>query len=404
MTGVMAGIRILEVAEQTFVPVAAAVLADWGADVIKVEHVERGDAMRGLVITGRQSLERTVHVLLEHSNRGKRSIALDLSTPEGQEIIYRLAETADVFLTNKAPGVRQRLRIDVDDIRAHNPRIVYVRGSAWGANGPEADRGGYDMLGFWVRSGAALSSQERGADRIPMMPGPAYGDSIGGMNIAGGIAAALLHRERTGESPVVDVSLLGSGVWAMGPAISLSHQTGQPWGPLEPGGVAHPLSHTYRCGDGRFLTMNTLQGQAYWAEFCTLMGLEELIDDPRFATQQAMIENGRAGADRVAEVFASAPFAQWQEKLSKFSGQWAPVLDSVSITEDEQVRANGYLVEQEVAGGETYMLATAPVQFDGEVPKPARAPGFNEHGDAILEELGLDWERIVELKVNGVVA
>jgi crotonobetainyl-CoA:carnitine CoA-transferase CaiB-like acyl-CoA transferase len=117
-----------------------------------------------------------------------------------------------------------------------------------------------------------------------------------------------------------------------------------------------------------------------------------------------MTENSREGAARIAEVFASAPFAEWEQKLSKFSGQWAPVLDSVSIMEDEQVRANGYLVEQEIEGGETYMLATAPVQFDGEVPKPARAPGFNEHGDAILEELGLDWDRIVELKVNGVVA
>jgi crotonobetainyl-CoA:carnitine CoA-transferase CaiB-like acyl-CoA transferase len=403
MTGVMSGIRVLEVAEQTFVPVAAAVLSDWGADVIKVEHVERGDSMRGLVIGG-MSREHTVHVLLEHSNRGKRSIAIDLSTPEGQDIIYRLAENADVFLTNKAPGVRKRLRIDVDDIRAHNPRIVYVRGSAWGAAGPESDRGGYDMLGFWVRSGAALSAQEPGADRLPMMPGPAFGDSIGGMNIVGGIAAALLHRERTGEAPVVDASLLSSGVWAMGPTISLSRQTGQPWQPLERGGVAHPLSHAYRCADGRWITMNSLQGQKYWAEFCTLMGLGDLIDDPRFATQQLMTENAREGAARIAEVFASAPFAEWEEKLSKFSGQWAPVLDSVTIAEDEQVRANGYLVEQEIEGGEKYMLATAPVQFDGEVPQPARAPGFNEHGDAILEELGFDWDRIVELKVNGIVA
>jgi crotonobetainyl-CoA:carnitine CoA-transferase CaiB-like acyl-CoA transferase len=191
----------------------------------------------------------------------------------------------------------------------------------------------------------------------------------------------------------------------MGPAISLSHQTGVAWAPLEPGGVAHPLSHTYRTADGHAITLNTLQGAAYWPEFCRLFGLEDLIEDPRFASQQLMIENSRAGADAIHAVFASLTFDELRDRLSKFSGQWAPVQDTVDITQDEQVKANGYLVEQAIEGGETYMLATAPVQFDGQVPTPARAPGFNEHGDAILsEELGLDWDRIVELKVKGIVA
>ena len=141
MTAVMQGVRILEVAEHTFVPAASALLADWGAEVVKIEHVERGDAMRGLASSGLAVMGTTVHVLLEHSNRGKQSIALDLGADEGRDLLYRLAATCDVFLTNKLPTVRSKLRIDVDDIRAHNPDIIYVRGTGQGERGPEASRG-----------------------------------------------------------------------------------------------------------------------------------------------------------------------------------------------------------------------------------------------------------------------
>ena len=151
MSEVLDGIRILEVAEHTFVPAASAILSDWGAEVIKIEHVERGDAMRGLASSGMKMFSGSVSVIMEHSNRGKKSLALDLGTPEGRDIVYRLAATSDVFLTNKMPGVRTKLQIDVDHIRAQNPNIVYVRGSGYGARGPDADAGGYDILGFWYR-------------------------------------------------------------------------------------------------------------------------------------------------------------------------------------------------------------------------------------------------------------
>src|SRR3954467_14814802 len=157
MTAVMKGVRILEVAEQTFVPAASALMADWGAEVVKIEHVQRGDAMRGLASTGTAMVPDNVHVLLEHSNRGKKSLGLDLATPEGLEILYKLAATSDVFLTNKLRRVRSKLKIDVDDIRAHNPNIVYVRGTGQGDRGPDADKGSYDNLSFWARSGTALA-------------------------------------------------------------------------------------------------------------------------------------------------------------------------------------------------------------------------------------------------------
>src|SRR4051812_19550563 len=154
MTDVMRGIRVLEVAEHTFVPAASAVLADWGTEVIKIEPLGRGDAMRGLARTGvLQMGDSNVHALIEHSNRGKKSLAVDLATDEGRDVLYKLAAVSDVFLTNKLPRVRRTLAIDVEDIRAHNPDIVYVRGSGFGPEGPDADAGGYDILSYWCRSG-----------------------------------------------------------------------------------------------------------------------------------------------------------------------------------------------------------------------------------------------------------
>ena len=166
---IMEGVRILEVAEHTFVPAASAILADWGAEVIKVEHPERGDAMRGLASSGVMPSMGAVHVLLEHSNRGKKSIGIDVSTEKGLDLIYRLAATCDVFLTNKLPAVRKKLRIELEDIRAHNPNIIYVAGTGAGERGPDADRGGYDFLSYWCRAGSAMGTH---ADRrrVPRRP------------------------------------------------------------------------------------------------------------------------------------------------------------------------------------------------------------------------------------------
>ena len=213
MTDILRGIRVLEVAEHTFVPAASAILAEWGAEVVKIEHVERGDAMRGLASSGTVSLGGGAHVLLEHSNRGKQSLGLNLTAEAGLDILYRLAAASDVFLTNKLPSIRKKLRIGLDDIRAHSPDIIYVCGGGQGEKGPDHDKGSYDSLAYWARSSVAAALTPEDADEVVGPPGPAFGDSIGAMTIAGGIMGALFHRERTGEATTVDVSLLG---WACG--------------------------------------------------------------------------------------------------------------------------------------------------------------------------------------------
>jgi crotonobetainyl-CoA:carnitine CoA-transferase CaiB-like acyl-CoA transferase len=407
VTAVMEGIRILEVAEHTFVPAASAILADWGAEVIKVEHVARGDAMRGLAKTGVLNLgDGGVHVLLEHSNRGKRSIGLDLSTPEGVEILYQLAAHCDVFLTNKLPRVREALKIDVDDIRQHNPDIIYVRGSGYGNEGPDKDHGGYDILGYWARSGLATGATPKGVDYLIMQPGPAYGDSIGAMTIAGGISAALLRRERTGETSVVDVSLLATGMWSMGAGIALGLQLGFPWMQPAPGTrMGNPLASAYRTSDDRWIFLSCLQYFEYWPDACRLIGQPELIDDPRFSTYETLTENSGAAVDLLAEAFRAATFDEWKERMADFRGQWAPVQTSLEIADDPQVAANGYLQQAQTKEGASFRLVAVPVQFDEQPAAPQRAPEFNEHGDEILTDLlGVPWDDVVDLKVKGIIA
>src|SRR5438309_1711662 len=322
VTAVMEGCRILEGAEHTFVPAASALLADLGAEVIKSEHVERGDAMRGLASSGTVSLGGDVHVILEHSNRGKKSLGLDLAAEEGLGILYRLASTCDVFLTNKLPSVRAKLKIEVGDIRAHNPRIIYVRGTGQGDRGPDADRGSYDMLSYWLRTGIAMAVKQY--DNIPPPPAPAFGDSIGGMNIAGAIMGALFYRERTGEATTVDVSLLHTGLWSMGAAMALSLQLERGWAPPALGQpTGNPLVSNYRTKDDRFVALCCLQAAKYWPEACRVMGRPELADDERFADTPSISANAAVAAPFVAEAFAEHTLDEWRGRLARFSGPWA---------------------------------------------------------------------------------
>jgi crotonobetainyl-CoA:carnitine CoA-transferase CaiB-like acyl-CoA transferase len=404
VTAILAGVRVLEVAEHTFVPAASALLADWGAEVIKIEHVERGDAMRGLAATGVVSITGDVHALLEHSNRGKKSLALDLRSPDGLDILHKLIATSDVFLTNKLPGVRGRLGINVDQVREHNPRIIYVRGTGQGERGPDADKGSYDSLAFWARASIAKSVQRPEYELTPMPPGPGFGDSLGAMTIAGGIMGALFHRERTGEATVVDVSLLGVGMYAQGQAIALSLLSGQPWGAPPASAMSNPLTRNYRTQDGRVLAFTCLQGAVYWAPLCEAVGRPDLAKDPRFADHTSLRENSQAAVAELDAVFAGGTLAQWRERLDTFPGQWAVVQDTLEAANDPQSVANGYIQECHTASGSAFRLVAAPVQYDEKPAVPQRAPEFNEHGDEILAQLGLDEEAVLDLKIRGVVA
>lgn len=396
------GIRVLEVAMYGFVPSGGAVLGEWGAQVIKIEHAVTGDPQRGLTQIGKMKVDPAgPNPNIWHSNRGKRSVGLDIANPLGRDVLLELAKQADVYLTNHLPKVRKKLRVDVEDIRAVNPKIIYARGSALGPRGLENDRGGFDMTAFWSRGSTAQSLTPAGLDGVINPPGPAYGDTISGTNLAGGIAAALFSRERTGEPSVVDVSLLGSGVWSMGHGIALSKFVDMPIEAVMPGqhgAPTNPLSGLYRTADGRYISLVMLQPARFWADVCRHVERPDLADDPRFATAELIGQHTEEGVALLREAIGKRTLAEWTERLATLSGPWAPVQDSLQVSYDPQVRANEYILD----AGEMELVAN-PVQFDVTAPAAASAPGFAEQTEEVLLELGYDWEKIIELKEAGAI-
>jgi crotonobetainyl-CoA:carnitine CoA-transferase CaiB-like acyl-CoA transferase len=405
----MEGVRVLEVAQFTFVPAAGAVLADWGADVIKIEHAERGDAQRGLVrLLGLDVASKgsSFFPIMEGPNRGKRSVGLALEIPSARALLDELIRSSDVFLTNFLPGARAKLKIDVEDIRAINPNIIYVRGSGFGGRGPDADKGGYDSTAFWARGGSAVGVTPSKSDTMMRMPTGAYGDSMGGMTIAGGIAAALYSRTVTGEPSVVDVSLLGVGAWVTQFSVNLALMAGGPLPKVDPpkhGTLSNPLVGAYRTSDDRWIELCMLQPGRYWAEFCRIAGRAELVEDERFNTTEKLMANAGEAAELVAQILEGRTFAEWVELLGRGDGQWAAVQGAWEVGQDPALRANGLIAGVVDADGKDRELVANPVQFDETPVRLTRAPQFAEHTDEVLRELGLTEEQLIELKIDGAV-
>ncbi|HEY5098082.1 MAG TPA: CoA transferase [Acidimicrobiales bacterium] len=404
MANALAGFRVLEVAAWTFVPAAGAVLADWGADVIKVEHPEGGDPQRGLISMGLiPGGPGAVNYIIEQPNRGKRSIGLDISTDGGRELLYKIVETSDVFLTSFLPDTLQRLKIDAESIRAVNPDIVYARGTGQGPHGPDAGKGGYDGATYWAR-GAVANALTPADSEWPVGGRPAFGDLAGGMAIAGGIAAGLLQRATSGVAPIVDVSLLGLAMWQLSPDIVASGlYGGDPMPKFNRSSSPNPLVGNYRTSDGRFITLMMLQSDRFWPDFCEHIGRPDLITDPRFGDGAARYTNGKECVAIIDEVFASKTFEEWKKALATLSGVWAPGQMASELVDDVQVKANGYLSRVDRADGKSYDLVANPVQLDEAADQLAAAPEHGQHTEEILLELGLDWDQIIAHKDAGAI-
>jgi crotonobetainyl-CoA:carnitine CoA-transferase CaiB-like acyl-CoA transferase len=404
MSKMLRGVRVLEVAMWTFVPSGGAVLAEWGADVIKVEHPETGDPQRGLINSGFLPQDASgLNYMMEVPNRGKKSVGIDLKTDDGRELLYRLAEQSDVFLTNFLPAARRKLRIGLADIRQRNPKIIYARGSGNGQRGPDAEKGGFDSSTYWARGGVGYTVSPPEYEH-PVRMRSAFGDVMGGLSLAGAVSAALFHREKTGEPSVVDVSLLGVALWNL--SVDVASAKLRPDADVfryDPENLVNPTVGIYPTKDGRHLNLTLLDSDRHWRALTEHLGRPDLAEDPRFTDHAARGRNSRDCTQALKECFLTRTLAEWRDALAGFEGVWAPLQTPLEVHDDPAVVANGLIRDVETASGRKLAVAANPAQFNATVPNTPAAPEHGQHTEEVLLDLGLSWDEIIAHKESGAI-
>ena len=396
------GIRVVDLALWAAGPGAGGVLAHWGADVIKIEQPRNPDPVR---VIGGTAEPGGASVMFKHYNRGKRAIAVDVATDEGYDVLRRLVQRADVFLTSHLTKTRRKLKIDVDDIRAINPEIVYAKVTGQGPAGPDAERGGFDLATFWCRGGLAdTAAKAAGVEQPPSMIG--HGDGVAAFTLASGICAALLQRERTATVPVVDSSLLGTAMWILGPNIANAQFPDAPNHASIPRELRGPSVNCYRTKDDRYVQLVFLGGEADWLDFYERAEHPELADDPRLAN--VAFTGALGGADGAAavaaldEIFAERTLDEWRARLATARGVWAPIQTLEELYDDSQTTANGFI--RPVADApDGLKLVAPPVLFDQDPGDPGRAPDVGEHTDEVLKEVGFTDVDLARYRELGVI-
>ena len=399
--GPMEGVRVVELGVWVAGPAAGGILADWGADVVKIEPPGVGDPAR--LFASMLGGDLPFNPPFEMDNRSKRSVVIDLATDEGRALALELVDRADVFVTNVREAGLARLGLDPDALLARNPRLVYCAISGYGRGGPDRDRAAYDIAGFWARSGIAHMLTTPG--QHPPFQRGGMGDHNTGLAAAGAVAAALFVRERTGRGQLVSTSLLREGLYTLSFDLALALRLGVPLAVADRKSMGNPGINNYRAKDGRWFWIVGLEGDRHWPPLARAVGHPEWIEDPRFASAKARAQNAAVLIALLDEIFATKSREEWGAIFdAEHELWWAPVQSLDEVIADPQVHAAGGLCEVPDGDGTTLLPAT-PADFDGTPWRPRwMAPARGQHTDEVLRELGRTDAAVAELRAKGVVA
>jgi crotonobetainyl-CoA:carnitine CoA-transferase CaiB-like acyl-CoA transferase len=399
MEGPLTGVRVLEIANWLAAPAGCGLLADFGADVVKVEPAG-GDAYRGYRPQA-AGYQLPFNAAFELDNRGKKGITLNLDRPRAREIVYRLMTATDVFVTNLIPGRRERFGLTYADLIEHRSDLVYVSVTGYGSEGPDQNRPGYDYAAFWARSGIMGLMGEPAHPPPPQRPG--MGDHSTALLVAGSVAMALLYQQRTGQGQQVDISLHNTGMWVLGVDVQAALMGGEP-GRLSRLSVPNPLWNSYRTGDGRWLMLVMLVSDVYWPGFCRAIDRGELEKDPRFSTFESRNENREELIALLDDVFAQRTLEEWAPSLDEHRCIWAPAQTVREAVADPQSQARRAFakIEHPVVG--EMELVDTPVKFSkAQVGVRGPAPELGQHTEEVLIEIGYDWDEIGKLREESVI-
>lgn len=398
--GVLDGIRVVEMGLWVAGPAAGGIMADWGAEVIKVEATS-GDPMRKLFGALSGSKEERCPPFDTH-NRGKRSVALDINTPEGRDLTERIIAGADVFLTNMRPAFLARAGLDHQQLLQRHPRLVYASLTGYGLDGPDKDAPGYDVAAFSARSGVADRSSPEG-EAPPTLPG-GFGDAVTGIATVAAVLAGLLHRDRTGEGQLVSTSLLRTGVYCIGMDVATRLSLDRLAPSVPRTSPQNPMLNSYEAGDGKWLWLIGAEATRHWPGLVAALGDPSIGEDERFKTPRDRRRNATALVDILDRTFAQRPRSEWAQRFAEHDVWWAPVNSVEDLLTDEQVRAAGTFVPVRGPDGSTGEGIAMPATFSAapDGPKPA-PPAVGADTDAVLADLGVPADELQRLHEAGVL-
>ncbi|MGH7863838.1 MAG: CaiB/BaiF CoA transferase family protein [Candidatus Binataceae bacterium] len=402
MDGPLSGIKVVELAMWVAGPATAAVLADWGADVIKLEDPASGDPIRGMTTRSLMASGLRIAPGYELDNRNKRSVAVDLRKPDGNSFAMRIVAAADVFVTNLRVDALDRMKLDYASLSALNPRLIYASLNGYGHRGPDRTRPAFDYAAAWARAGLMATIAEPG--QPPPAQRPAMIDHPAGLGLAGAISAALFQRERTGQGTQVRISLFAMGLWMNAADLTVGLLTGRaPVGESRTERI-NPLWSSYRCKDDRWIYFVMVQSDRHWGDFCAALGRADWLNDSRYADSAARMKNCTALTAQIDSVIASRPFDEWAAGFDRHKLIWAPVQTDEQVLNDPQAHAIGAFVPVEHPNIPDCRVVASPVEFGDRLPGPYRgAPELGQHTEEVALECGLSWDEIARLKEGGII-